>query len=57
MINFSNSQCGFRKGFNAQHRLITVIEKLTPYLYQNDLAFYFEPYWKRENAADINFWY
>ena len=32
-------------------------QKLTPYLFQNDVALYFEPYWKRENAIDIKFWY
>ena len=31
-------------------------QKLTPYLFQNDAALYFESYWKRENAADINLW-
>ena len=25
---FSKFQCGFRKGFNAQHRLLAMIEKL-----------------------------
>ena len=31
-------------------------QKLTSYLFQNDVVLYFKPYWKRENAADINFW-
>ena len=30
-------------------------QKLTPYLLQNDVALYFESYWKRENVADIIF--
>ena len=30
-------------------------QKLTPYLLQNDVVFFFESYWKRENVADINF--
>ena len=24
------------------------------FLFQNDVALYFEPYWKKENEADIN---
>ena len=36
--------------------LFTMIEKLTPYFFQNDVALCFEPYWKRENGTDINFW-
>ena len=32
-------------------------QKLTLYLFQNNVALYFEPYWKQDNAADINFWY
>ena len=31
-------------------------KKSTPYLFQNDVVLYFEPYWKQENVADINFW-
>ena len=31
-------------------------QKLSPYLFQNDVALYFDPYWKIENAADIKFW-
>ena len=31
-------------------------QKLTPYLFQNDVVLYFEFYWKQENVADINFW-
>ena len=31
-------------------------QKLTPYLFRNDVVLYFESYWKRENVADINFW-
>ena len=31
-------------------------QKITFYLFQNDVALYFGPYWKQENAADINFW-
>ena len=34
----------------------SIVKKLTPYLFKNDVVLYFEPYWKRENAADINFW-
>ena len=30
-------------------------QKLTPYLLKNDVVFFFESYWKRENVADINF--
>ena len=30
-------------------------QKLTPYLFQNDGALYFEGYWKRDFAAAINF--
>ena len=30
-------------------------QKLTSDLFQNDAVSYFESYWKRENAADINF--
>ena len=30
--------------------------KLTTYLFQNDVALYFESYWKRENVADNNSW-
>ena len=30
-------------------------QKLTPYLLQNDVVFFFESYWKREKVADINF--
>ena len=30
-------------------------QKWTPVLFQNDVALYFEPYWKQENAADMNF--
>ena len=30
-------------------------EKLNPYLFQNDVALYFEVYWRQENAADISF--
>ena len=30
-------------------------QKSTPYLLQNDVVFFFESYWKRENVADINF--
>ena len=29
-------------------------QKLTPDLFQNDVALYFESYWKRENVTDIN---
>ena len=32
-------------------------QELTPYLFQNDVALYFEPFWKQNNAEDINFWY
>ena len=31
-------------------------QKLTPYLFQNDVALYFESYWKHKNVTDINFW-
>ena len=31
-------------------------KKLTTYLFQKDVALYFESYWKRENVADNNFW-
>ena len=31
-------------------------QKLTLYLFQNDVALYFESYWKRENVAGINLW-
>ena len=31
-------------------------QKLTPHLFQNDVALYFESYRKQENVADINFW-
>ena len=27
----------------------------TTYLFQNDVGFHFEPYWKQENVANINF--
>ena len=30
-------------------------QKLTPYLFQNDVVFYFESYWKQENVADTIF--
>ena len=30
-------------------------QKLTPYLLQNYVVFFFESYWKRENVAGINF--
>ena len=30
-------------------------QKLTPYLLQNDVVFFFESYGKQENVADINF--
>ena len=30
-------------------------QKLTTFFSQNDAVLYFESYWKRENAADINF--
>ena len=30
-------------------------QKVTPYLFQNDVVLYFESYWKQENAADIIF--
>ena len=30
-------------------------QKLTPYLFQNDVVLYFESYWKSENVADIIF--
>ena len=32
------------------------IKKLTPYSLQNDVALYFESYWKPETVADINVW-
>ena len=31
------------------------IVKIEPVLFHNDVALYFELYWKQENAADINF--
>ena len=31
-------------------------QKLTPYLFQNDVVLYLESYWKRENVADNKFW-
>ena len=31
-------------------------QKLTPYLFQNDVVSYSESYWKRENVANNNFW-
>ena len=31
-------------------------QKLTLHWFQNDTALHFEPYWKLENAANINFW-
>ena len=31
-------------------------KKLTPYSLQNDVALYFESYWKPEIVADINVW-
>ena len=31
-------------------------QNLTPYFFQNFVVLYFEPYWKRENMADITFW-
>ena len=31
--------------------------KINPCWFQNDATLYFEPYWKQENVADINFWY
>ena len=31
-------------------------QKVTPYLFQNYVALYFESYWKRENVADNSFW-
>ena len=31
-------------------------QKLTLYLFRNDVVLYFESSWKRENTADINFW-
>ena len=31
-------------------------KKLTPYFFRINIALYFEPYWKQENAADINIW-
>ena len=30
-------------------------QKWTPVLFQNDVALCFEPYWKQENAVDMNF--
>ena len=30
-------------------------QKLTPYLCQNNVALYFEPYWNQEYVADISF--
>ena len=31
-------------------------QKLTLYLFQNDVVLYFESYWKREDVTDNNFW-
>ena len=31
-------------------------QKSTPYLFQNNVALYLEPYWKQDNA-DIKLWY
>ena len=28
---------------------------MKPYLILNDVALHFQPYWKQENVADINF--
>ena len=30
--------------------------KLTPHLFQIDVALYFEPYWKQQNVAGTSFW-
>ena len=30
-------------------------QKLTPYLFQNDVALYFKPHWKQENTTNTNF--
>ena len=35
--------------------LVSVSQKWTPYLFQNDAALHFQIYWKQENVADINF--
>ena len=40
----------FRMGSDA----IEYSQKWTQFLFQNDVALYFEPYWKQGNAADIN---
>ena len=31
-------------------------QNLAPYLFQNDVGLYFEFCWKREGAAEVNFW-
>ena len=46
-----NLQLGLQYVTNKEHS-----QKLTPYLFQNNVVLYFESYWKRENEADINFW-
>ena len=38
------------------HRVPEHGKKSTLYLFQNDVALYFEPFWERGNVADINFW-
>lgn len=32
------------------------VPKINLYLFQNDCVLYFKSYWKREYAADTNFW-
>ena len=38
------------------HKQRAYSQKLTPYLFQNDVALYSQSHWKRENTTDINFW-
>ena len=33
---------------------LSVVKNEHLFLFQNDVALYFEPYWKQEKAADIN---
>ena len=31
-------------------------QKLTPYLFRNDVPLCFESYWKQKNVTGMNFW-
>ena len=50
-LSFSDLTCHLEDTGICKHN-----KKLSPYLFQNYVALYFESYWKRENAAEINFW-